>query len=351
MPSLISLNDLRGVVPYLKKNPYGVSIGEASRSIKKQMLDYSKLVSYQALGIINTFGDQLHLSSLGWELARILEAEAQLFRNILYSIKPYKMLLQWAHSQDLEMIVVNKAQTFWEENFPEALDAQNIKAMVVCFFHLCQAAELGIVTIGKRGQPDRLRLDRQELRKYAERWIANPFIEDADVDTACERQEQMKSIKLISPYPTETVQTSTVPPVYISHRQNDDIITYLRMVLELAGLECLVHVRAETDSPLIEDNVLRSLRQCRSGILVLGENDFKPESGAADNPLKESVQIEIGAASVLYNRHIVIMREKQLVLPEYLSSQIQFEYAVGELAWETGVQLVRTLKDFESAGG
>jgi hypothetical protein len=41
-----------------------------------------------------------------------------------------------------------------------------VESKVVCFFQPCQAAGLGTQVIGKKGQPTRLRLDREELEGF-----------------------------------------------------------------------------------------------------------------------------------------------------------------------------------------
>ncbi len=55
---------------------------------------------------------------------------------------------------------------FWREGCPPAFAVDRVEELsgsVVSFFHLCQAAELGSMTIGKRGQPARLHIWRNAL--------------------------------------------------------------------------------------------------------------------------------------------------------------------------------------------
>src|SRR5215203_5557557 len=43
---------------------------------------------------------------------------------------------------------------------------ENIEAVIVSFFSLCHAAELGTATVGKRGQPARLSVRLDQLKAF-----------------------------------------------------------------------------------------------------------------------------------------------------------------------------------------
>ncbi len=69
--------------------------------------------------------------------------------------------------QEMDVFSNSEVAEYWKENYPDGLDDDRTSGgSVVCFFHMCQAAELGTMTIGKRGHPARLRILRDELSAY-----------------------------------------------------------------------------------------------------------------------------------------------------------------------------------------
>lgn len=350
LPVMVSPNDIRVVTQYLKKKPDGVSIKDAARNIKKQMLGPEKLASYESLGIISKADDKLKLSELGRELAKRLESETEVFRRVLDSIEPYRGALEWAFRHDAETIVINDIISFWINNFPEALgsgSSQTIKSQVVSFFHLCHAAELGIITIGKRGHPDRLRLDRRELRNHIETLVIPAPGEQDFLSHGHERGSSNTSPK---EHPGEAVSMSMKsgtqsPKVYISSRRRDEFVAKVQMGLELANITSIVRTRIEADGLLGVENAYEAMSQCNAAIIILSDADYKKND--KEHELKECVIIEIGVARVLYNRRLVLLRESRLPAPNYLKDYAQYEYVDDQLTWDTGVQILRTLKDFE----
>ncbi|MGH9902566.1 MAG: hypothetical protein ACRD68_12230, partial [Pyrinomonadaceae bacterium] len=171
LPILATAGDVREVVQFLKKRPTGITVVEAMDTVKKRAFEPRKVTAYEFWGIVSREGDRLKLSPLGWEFARRQEPEARIYRSVLDSTEAYRSVLEWIHRQNLELVTHSDVAAYWQENHAEALDRNNEKTIegnVVCFFHLCQAAELGTVTIGKRGQPARLRVERDELLSYIE---------------------------------------------------------------------------------------------------------------------------------------------------------------------------------------
>src|SRR5205085_10456988 len=169
LPLLATANDVRGVVQYLRKRPEGVTLSEAIDAIKKQVFEPAKIAAYEALNLIEQEGNLLKLTPLGWDLARSLEPETRAFCAILGRIEPYHSALVWAQRRQLDYLIHPDVAAYWREHHPQVLGINTpkmIEANVGCFFQLCQAAALGTNIIGKKGQPTRLRFDREALAAY-----------------------------------------------------------------------------------------------------------------------------------------------------------------------------------------
>jgi hypothetical protein len=172
LPALATANDIREVVQYLKQRPDGVNICDVVQPIKKRIFYPAKVVAYESWGLVTRTGERVKLTSLGWEFAKSLEPEARAYRALIERTRLYSEALQWVHDQGLDLITTNDIASYWQARFSAVFgddQGADLGKTVVSFFHLCQAAELGTMTIGKRGQPARLRVWRAALLEYVDR--------------------------------------------------------------------------------------------------------------------------------------------------------------------------------------
>src|SRR5712692_9033828 len=170
LPILATASDVREVVQLLKKKPEGITIVEASDAVRKRLFDPRKVAAYETWGILTKSGDRMKLSGLGREFASTLEPEAQIYRAMLDNTPAYRAVLEWIYQQNLDLVTYADIVEYWEEHFPEALQQgeKTTEGHVVSFLHLCHAAEIGMTTVGRKGQPSRLRVDHDELAAYIE---------------------------------------------------------------------------------------------------------------------------------------------------------------------------------------
>ena len=167
LPHLDTANDVREVVQYLKKRPDGVDISEVAQPIKKRIFYPPKVTAYESWGIVSRKRDRLRLTQLGWEFARSLEPEARSYRLLLRNAPLFNAAIRWMWQQGLDVVTQDELADYWREEFSSALahaERRRLTGSAVCFFHLCQAAELGTMTIGKRGQPARNAKSRRARR-------------------------------------------------------------------------------------------------------------------------------------------------------------------------------------------
>jgi hypothetical protein len=172
LPTMATANDVREVVQYLKQRPEGVNSCDVVQPIKKRIFYPAKVAAYELWGLVTRTGERVKLTSLGWEFAKSLEPEARAYRALIERTRLYSEALQWVHDQGLDLITTNDIASYWQARFSAVLGGDqdaNPGKTVISFFHLCQAAELGTMTIGKRGQPARLRVWRPALLEYVDR--------------------------------------------------------------------------------------------------------------------------------------------------------------------------------------
>jgi CAP12/Pycsar effector protein, TIR domain len=327
LPILATANDVREVVQLLKKRPEGITIVEASDATKRRLFDPRKIAAYELWGIISKSGDRIKLSRLGREFAASLEPEVRLYRVLLDNTPAYRALLEWVHRQRLELVTHADIVGYWQSHFPEALhrDERTATGHVLSFLQLCHAAEVGVATAGRKGQPSRLRVDHAELAAHLR----------APARRAPEEERPAA--------PRPAAVESPCPRVFVSAPKGASVISRIQDALQMADIASDVIERDVGSAELIPERTRRAMRRCGAGIIVVGRADYEAGAGAA---LKQSTLVEIGAACVQYARRLVLLRGPDVRLPFDLEGLRHYELEGYELTWETGLRLVRAVKQF-----
>ena len=324
LPLSATANDLRGVVQYLRKRPEGVTWGEATDAIKRHVFEPAKINAYISLGVVARSGDRLKLDSLGWQLARALEPELRAFRVMLDQTEPYRTVLNWAHQQEVEVLTHTEVASYWHDFCPEVLGintTQMIESGVGCFFQLCQAAALGTHIMGKKGQPTRLRLDRDELMSFL---VLNQSPEEE------------------SHGPARAVASSNeAMQVYVSASTTaQKIARQVQTALDLADINCVVVERPAANSMFVSQG--KEMRSCDAGIIILTQEDRNTEQCG----LKSGLRIEIGAAHVLYDERLILLCDASLRELEDFHRLRVCEIEEGNLTLDAGARVTQMMKEF-----
>jgi hypothetical protein len=344
LPLLATAADVRGVVQYLRKKPGGVTINEAVDAIKKQVFDPRKVLAYEALGLVVRQGDRLKLSPLGYELGRRLVPLTQGFRTLLDTQEPYRAVLAWAARQGMDVVVQADVAGFWHEHHPQALataDERTVEGTVVCFFHLCQAAALGTVIIGKKGQPTRLRVEHEELMAYLATEGAPALA--ASAESADEAQGATVWREMRAPAAAEELR------VLVARGRDARLAEQVRAALDLADIESRTVERADGAHTLPAAAALAAMHECNAALVIVGRADCQPNE-AGQCMLKEHVRIELGALYALYRGRVACLWERGVCVPEELQPLAAGTFdAREELPWAAVLRLVQTVKQFRRA--
>jgi len=290
-------------------------------------------------------GERLLLTPLGREFARTLEPETRMYRVVLDANPLYRAALEWIHRQGLDLVTYGDVAAYLKEEFGALLPADDPKGAeegVICFFHLCQAAELGTLTIGKRGQPARMRVEREGLDEYVER-------RGSERVTARAREESEgsgASDEGLSDTPSGTC-------LFISYgAQPAHVVAQMRTVFELAGIKSHASERAPHGAPavLVADEAAAVMRRCDSALVLLAEEDCRPDESGAP-AVSPRALVEIGAASVLYERRVLLLLDAPAELPAGLASLPHVTLGEAGLTWEAGIELLKVVRRFADRAG
>jgi Predicted nucleotide-binding protein containing TIR-like domain len=358
LPVMATTGDVRELVRLLKKRRAGISIVEAMNSEQKRIFDPRKIAAYEFWGIVDRDGERIRLTPLGLEIARQLEPEAQLYRTVLDNIAPYRSVLEWVSQEGLSLVTHTDVAAYWQEQYTEAIagpDEKTVEASVVCFFHLCQAAELGTATIGKRGQPARLHVERTELASYIQHRRRSGTVEMFSGDTLPVHDDPSANARESSEAAGRELKRATDGRrLLISHSKKPEIVEQIQLALSLADIESAVAEREGAcaaggeggETGPVAEHILYAMRQCDAAIIIVAAEDCAEDQTGRPS-LKEDVLVEIGAAFVFYDRRVVLLWDASVPVPSNLQNLSRCRFEGGKLTWETGVELLKAIKELQ----
>ena len=116
--------------------------------------------------------------------------------------------------------------------------------------------------------------------------------------------------------------------IFIAHGRNRKPLEQLKGILNAWKVPFLVAVEEPNAGRPISTKVAETMRDCSAGIFIFtADEEFKDEMGAPVKRPNENVIFELGAASLLYGRKIVILKESGVAFPSDFSDLgwIEFE--------------------------
>src|ERR1041384_172667 len=349
LPLLATANDVRSVVQYLRKRPEGVALSEAIDAIKKQVFEPAKIAAYEALDLVEQDGNLLKLTPSGWELARSLEPETRAFSAMLGRIEPYHSVLVWAQRRPLDYLIHPDVAAYWREQHPQALGINTpkmIEANVGCFFQLCQAAALGTNIIGKKGQPTRLRFDREALAAYVLGTRAHIKLGAAQMLGAT-RASSANALNSQTMPAGDTLSLHNAPEMKVLVVCDDDegLAAQLRTLFALADVPCRMMCRAQADAALLPEDFLAAMRECQAAVIVMRASEQLAADESAPQ-LNQRAQVELSVALALYERRIVLLCDEPIGAVPALMEIAKCHLGGAELSWDTGLALMQLVKNF-----
>ena len=117
---------------------------------------------------------------------------------------------------------------------------------------------------------------------------------------------------------------SPVPPVpmqlFVAHGANRKPLEQLKGILNSWKVPFLVAVDEANAGRPISEKVADTMRQCSAGIFIFtADEHFRSDAGETVSRPSQNVVYELGAASLLYGRKIVILKEAGVTFPSDFS--------------------------------
>lgn len=338
LPILATANDLREVVKFFKHKPNGVSAIEMTNAEPRRVFDARKIAAYEFWGIIERADERFQLTPLGEELAKNTEAECEIHRRILRVVPAYRRAVEWIFEKNLKIATYVDVANFWQfsgddlELSPES--EENIEAVIVSFFSLCHAAELGTATVGKRGQPARLSVRLDQMRVFLD--ATEEAFETAATPTVYTRKSVFRFDKTTD---------ENIVAVYISAGRRERESANLRAALELADFGSIAFGAGEFENGFLPLDRRAAMKQCQGAVFLLDEADCREQDGK--QMLRCDRVTEISVAQALFGDRVILLWNSNEKMPA-IFREAGFNAMSGDVAdWESNVRLVKSLKSLK----
>ncbi|MFC2150796.1 TIR domain-containing protein [Calditrichota bacterium] len=321
LPIRTTLEDVNVVCRYLATKPTGATLAEAKAVVNSKHLDGRKLSAMRIWGlIIETEQNKLKLTELGRESVRNDgKDQAKAFLQVVRNIAPYNAIIERLIHRGEDAISATEVAVHWYEHFKTQVSDNDriLNDQAVCFFQLAEGAGLGNLVIGRKGSPTRLDFNRAVANNYSD--LQGTF----DDDTANMVDIETESISATSSDEDESGEhSSTDRPtnlgqgIFIGHGKNTDTLDQLKRILDKFKIKYRVAVQEPNLGRPIGEKVREIMQECNCAILLFtADEEFINKEGETIYRPSENVIHELGAASFLYGRRIVIMKEEPVTLP------------------------------------
>jgi hypothetical protein len=337
LPWAASAGDIREIVRFLSRENASVRIAELQNAEPRRVFEPHKLAAYEAWGIVVRDENYIRLSELGCELAKRNTFEKQIYRRILSDLPQYRSAVEWMREQKLKIITFRDLADFWEENFPALLlgkrDAREIENAALSFFSICHAAELGIMTVGKRGQPTRLSLNADEIKDFA---------------CGADRSEiEFSGADLRNNSRAKTKTENQISRVYISLGQRKEIGGLVEL-LELTGFKSSTAINVSLENNFFNRTQISLMQKCSLGLFILDKTHCREQKNGSGFELRNEKIIEINMALALFNGQVILVWDEDENPPSNILETQLSVFAKSDSEWETNLQVAKALKEFRN---
>lgn len=349
LPIRTTAEDVTKVCDFLAKKPTGATTKEARAIINAQHLDARKISAMKRWSLLEESGEKLRLSERGRRVAKDGGAHrAAALLEIVREIEPYRAAVERAAHTREYTITANDAAAHWHDHFKGQVSGSNevLNEQVVCFFQIAQAADLGHIIIGRRGQPTRFEFDQGAVERFIDGVSGAP---STDARSSADGDHAGSSRKPLDGDP-DPIQRPVAPPsavtrVFITHGKNVKILGQVKRVLELGGkFEAVVAQERETVAKPVPEKVMDEMRACHAAVIHVGaEGTWKDGDGKEHPHINPNVLIEIGAAMALYGKRFILLVEDGVKLPSNLQGLYECRHKGEELSLDSAMKLFEAL--------
>lgn len=157
-----------------------------------------------------------------------------------------------------------------------------------------------------------------------------PAIEEPSSDLTGTLQETLRATTPATPPSTAKKQ------FFLAHGSDSEALTQLKAMLQELHIPFVVAVDEPHAGRPISEKVAQLMRESSGGLFIFsGDEKAVTADGKTEKRPRMNVVFELGAASLLYGKRIVIFKESDVVVPSDFSDLGYIEYERGQLRSKT----------------
>jgi predicted nucleotide-binding protein len=356
LPIRTTLHDIDAVCGYLATKPTGATTAEAKAVLDKKRLDGRKLNALKYWGLIEENGGRMKLTALGRQADRDKGAyRSGALNEVIRSVAPYTAAVERAVHTGASTVTATEVAAHWHEHFKdEASDSDRILSdQAICFFQVAQGADLGQLTIGRRGQPTRFEFDSNVAQAFVDgRAPLSHGPQTGSSDAGAQEMENLEPNKKVDGIKLEIVTTpeSTVQRgnrVFITHGKNQKIRDQMKELVAFGKFEPVLAQEHETAAKPVPEKVMDDMRTCQAAVIHVGSEGVLYDKDGNEYPqINGNVLIEIGACMALYGKNFVLLVEEGVKLPSNLQGLYECRYQGNELNMPAAMKILKAFNEF-----
>ena len=359
LPIRTTVDDIHAVCVYLVTKPTGATLKEAKAVVDKKVLDGRKLVALKFWGLIEDDGSKLKITDQGRQYVKDGgSSRSEVLSEVVRRVEPYKAIVERAALREEGPIGATDVAAHWHEHFRnEVSDSDKIlNDQAVCFFQIAQGADLGTLTIGRKGMPTRFDFDADATRAFVDgpgmKSQGGPAATVADtpekIKPDTEKGESTGTVVSADTEKGESTGTAVSGNrVFITHGKNLKILNQVKELVAYGKFEPVVAMENETAAKPVPEKVMDDMRTCKAAVIhVSAESVLYDKEGNEVPRINDNVLIEIGAAMALYGEKFVLLVEEGLGLPSNLQGLYECRYEGDELNMPATMKLLKAFSEF-----
>ena len=356
VPMRTTVADVEAMCGYLLTKPTGATLAEARAVLDSKVLDGRKLSALKSWGLIEDNGGKMRITERGRLVAKDKGARrAGALREAVASVRPYAAVIERAVHRGETTLTATDVAAHWHQHFRSDVSDNDkvLNEQAVCFFQIAEGADLGALTIGRRGQPTRFELDENNAQAFVQlEAVGVVGDENEDEDDATARVPQVEDVIGIPTAAPELKAPEKAPErgnrVFITHGKNKKILEQVKELVAFGKFEPVVAQERETAAKPVPDKVMDDMRGCHAAVIHVGLEGMLYDNEGNEHPqVNGNVLIEIGAAMALYGRNFILLVEEGVKLPSNLQGLYECRYSGDELNMPATMKLLKAFNEFK----
>lgn len=363
LPMRATVEDIDAICGYLATKPTGATRAEIRAVVDKKHLDTRKMAALKVWGLVDEGSERLKITEKGREAVRDSGAHrSNVLRDVIRQTNPYVGLIERVVHRQEKTLHATDIAAHWYEHFSGEVSGTEsvLNSQTLCFLHIAQGADLGVLTIGRKGLQTRFDFDTDAVRTFFEdsTGMHETPMESDDKSQADDDDEVVEDWELgetTEPTTVNTADRGEIPisnagnRVFITHGKNLKILEQVKQIVEFGKFEPIVAMERETAAMPVPQKVMADMRTCDAAVIhVSAERELYDADGTLVPQINENVLIEIGAAMALYEKRFVLLVEEGVSLPSNLQGLYECRYSGEELSMTAFMKLLEAFNDFRS---